>query len=767
MQHPTATSDSEAEGDRRPDASIGGPAAAASGGALPTDRPSTVAAGDPSEPAGGVPSSDASTAEAPLSDVAGASTPSTTTGAALALLAIALAGTGQFFLSRDRALALGLFDYLAGALCIAALVRWAWSGSRERSTGKVAVRETPPGIGAWIAALRQLAVEPIALARRCAAGVAGSPLRAAAVALALTLSASIYAVLVIRADAPVSYWDVFGLWLVSVGLYLAALGWGERVVRPSWWRAVASRHRVPLLDATALLALGLFLRVWRLGTWPDIIDGDEGMIGDIGRDLAVTATGNIFGSAWGHGNLYYYLVSVPYAWLDDAVTALRLPSAVGGALAVPATYLAARQLFGRQVGLVAGFLLAVSHAHIHFSRIAFCHGCDGLTAAAAMFGLARGLDRRDPGWMAVSGVVLGLAQYGYVGGRLIDVVVAVFFVAVMFSDPAYIRARLGLGAAAAGAALVTAAPILYWARYRTGDYMSRLGMVGLVQHRAEVGEPPPDLAVFATQLRDAFLALGTYPVDMYYAARIPMLDAASAALLVLGAAVAIVRWRDRLALLPLFHVFGAVAALAFVMLPNASAYRITGVLASCAILVALGLVALAEGGLRGLGLDARAPRVVVAVAALAIGAYNVNYYFRDHLVNCRYGDPRSASAALIGGFLRDRGGADTVFAATDPDFALQPFLNQVFLSNREARDLATLPPETPRPGAEGSAAFIYTLPGDTLDLAAAVGDVRPAWVVVGPTTASKLDALAAAAPGGERVTLTRCGVDLVQVLRLP
>lgn len=531
--------------------------------------------------------------------MAGASTPSTTTGAALALLAIALAGTGQFFLSRDRALALGLFDYLAGALCIAALVRWAWSGSRERSTGKVAVRETPPGIGAWIAALRQLAVEPIALARRCAAGVAGSPLRAAAVALALTLSASIYAVLVIRADAPVSYWDVFGLWLVSVGLYLAALGWGERVVRPSWWRAVASRHRVPLLDATALLALGLFLRVWRLGTWPDIIDGDEGMIGDIGRDLAVTATGNIFGSAWGHGNLYYYLVSVPYAWLDDAVTALRLPSAVGGALAVPATYLAARQLFGRQVGLVAGFLLAVSHAHIHFSRIAFCHGCDGLTAAAAMFGLARGLDRRDPGWMAVSGVVLGLAQYGYVGGRLIDVVVAVFFVAVMFSDPAYIRARLGLVAAAAGAALVTAAPILYWARYRTGDYMSRLGMVGLVQHRAEVGEPPPDLAVFATQLRDAFLALGTYPVDMYYAARIPMLDAASAALLVLGAAVAIVRWRDRLALLPLFHVFGAVAALAFVMLPNASAYRITGVLASCAILVALGLVALAEGACAG------------------------------------------------------------------------------------------------------------------------------------------------------------------------
>ncbi|MCE7938108.1 hypothetical protein DCC79_02410 [bacterium] len=715
----------------------------------------------------GAPPADAAPDPTESGSPAGPSPSPETTGAAYALLALALTATGQLFLARDRAMALGLFDYLAGALCIAAL---AWSAKARDLPALVrsmAARETPPGARGWREALGGLAVEPLVLARRWVVAVAASPLRAAAVAVSLTLAVSIYAVLVLRADGPVSYWDVFGLWLASIGLYLAAMGWGERVVRPNWWRQALRRHRTALLDVAALLALALTLRVWRLGTLPDIIDGDEGMIGDIGRDLAVTATGNIFGSAWGHGNLYYYLVSVPYAWLDDAVLALRLPSALGGALAVPATYLVARQLFGRRVGMLAGFLLAVSHAHIHFSRIAFCHGCDSLTAMVAMFGLLRGLDRRDAGWMAVSGVALGLAQYGYVGGRLIDVVVAVYLVAIALIDPGYLRSRLGLVAASFGAALVTAAPILYWARYRTGDYMSRLGMVGLVQHRAELGEPPPDLAVLATQLRDAFLALGTYPVDMYYSARIPMLDAVSATLLVLGLAVALTRWRGLRPLLPVLHVVGAVAALALVLLPNASAYRITGVLASCAILVTLAMVVLADGGLRGLGLGARAPWVATTIAALGIGAYNVNYYFRDHLVNCRYGDPRSASAALVGRLFRDRGGTDTAFAATEPDFALAPFLNQVFLSNREPRDLATLPPEVPRPGAPGSSGFVYTVPGDTLDLAAAIGDVRPAWVVVGPANAAKLDALAAAAPGGERVELARCGTVLVEAYRVP
>ena len=61
------------------------------------------------------------------------------------------------------------------------------------------------------------------------------------------------------------------------------------------------------------------------------------------------------------GPAYPYLLGGLYALTDDSRTAGRLLNAVLGALTVLLTFAIAGRLWGRRVGLVAAFFLAVFH----------------------------------------------------------------------------------------------------------------------------------------------------------------------------------------------------------------------------------------------------------------------------------------------------------------------------------------------------------------------------------------------------------------------
>jgi 4-amino-4-deoxy-L-arabinose transferase-like glycosyltransferase len=545
----------------------------------------------------------------------------------------------------------------------------------------------------------------------------------------------------------------------------------QRYIGRGRFIAELRRHRWALADAGLLLLLALALRLPALATWPDVLSGDEGMVANIARDLMASRLGNVFGSSWAHSTLYYYTLGVSLQTFADPVLGLRLTGALGGALAVPATYLAGRQLFDRRVGLVAGVLLAASHMHIHLSRIPFWHASDALTAAVAMFGLARGLARRDPAWMAVSGVALGLAQYGYVGGRLIDLVVVVYLGLLILIHPRFIRDRLGTLAAMAGAALIVAAPMMYWALFRTGDYFARINSVGLLQtsslaeRAASAGVTPWQIVL--NQWRDAWMAVVAYPAAMFYDAHIAMLDSLWAAFLVLGFIVALWRWRDWRMLLPVLQLVGGLALLAFALVPGVAVYRASGILAACAILAGVAVVVLVQAGFDGLQLGQRTPWVVGLILVVMIAGYNLNYYFREHLPNCRYMDQATGNASVVADFIRRRTGTDTVFAQTEADYRLDSYPSVLFLTRRQPVALASMPPDTPAPGATGSAERIYLISRDAPDLLGAIGPVRPAWVVVGPTSVAALDGLERVVPGGERVALERCGQSVAEAYRLP
>lgn len=708
-----------------------------------------------------------------------------TAGAALALIAASLALVGQFLLARTHLLRAGVASYLFAFAAFFWLAELRLIGAAQAQWERVL---GPPWIepdSGWRAFWRRRTWrvgEAVGLTRRAARharrAVARAPLRAALILLAFALSAAVVAVLRYRADGALAYWDLLGLWLLAIALYLVAIIQPQAFLRRSWLATWPRAHRQVLLDAGLLWLAALVLRVPGLGQWPDVINGDEGIVGIMARGIATG--GSAFGTDFAYGSLYYLIRSPLVVAFGSGIVQLRLVDAVGGALAAPAMYLAGRQLFGRRTGLIAGILLAALHMHIHLSRIALGHAVDATLTAVVIFTFMRGLDRRDAGWMALAGVGLGLSQYGYVGGRLLGLVFGVYVIALALVQPGYVARAWRLVATAFGAALITALPMIRWAIDRPGDYMARVEGVGYVQSGglATAVELTGDSGwlVMARQVRDAFLSIVVYPANAFYEARIPLLNLGLAALFVLGLGYAVWRVRDRRNLLLVLEVVAALAVLALGQNATIAVYRVAGVMPVFILLAAMALQLLAEGALAGLGYRRWLPGVVMASVVAVLVTYDVSYYFGEHLPNCRYTDDRSAAVSVAAGYIGRLPPDTTVLALTRPYMLIGAYPSLEYLSRRQEHNLEPPNPDVPAPGEPGSAAHVYSVPDGTGDLASLVRRASQAAqsrgaggglvVIAVPERAGELDRLQSVLPGGERLKLEWCGGVGMEAYRL-
>lgn len=87
--------------------------------------------------------------------------------------------------------------------------------------------------------------------------------------------------------------------------------------------------------------------------------------------------------------LYFTLEHVVTAVLGDSETALRLPSAVAGVLAVPLLHALLARLFDRTTGLLGAGLLAVSPFHLHYAQEARMYALLALLCLASAYLLVR------------------------------------------------------------------------------------------------------------------------------------------------------------------------------------------------------------------------------------------------------------------------------------------------------------------------------------------------------------------------------------------
>jgi mannosyltransferase len=145
-----------------------------------------------------------------------------------------------------------------------------------------------------------------------------------------------------------------------------------------------SATHITLLFLAIILALGTFLRLYRIGENGLWID--EAFSIWMGRQ-PVGEMLNWLVRIDQHPPLYYLLLHL-WMRLGKGEAIVRALSALCSTLTIPAIYFLGRRLAGRRLGLLAALILAVSPFHVHLAQEARMYSLLALNASLALYALA-------------------------------------------------------------------------------------------------------------------------------------------------------------------------------------------------------------------------------------------------------------------------------------------------------------------------------------------------------------------------------------------
>jgi 4-amino-4-deoxy-L-arabinose transferase-like glycosyltransferase len=303
------------------------------------------------------------------------------------------------------------------------------------------------------------------------------------------------------------------------------------------------RPRSRLLLFLLILALGIFARTWELRSLPPGLNEDEASSGVDAFSLyrfGVDRNGisfPVFMTSWGSGQnaLPAYLM-IPFIALGGlSPFTIRLPAWIGGILTLPLVYFVGKRAAGRDFGLWAMFLLAISPWHILISRWGFEGNLLPFIFSAAVLCLLKSTE--EPRWFIAGMLLLGLCLYTY--GPAYAVVPLFLLVAV----PILVATRklppqvvlIGLGVLALAAipiALFLAVNTFHWSSIHLGPItiprlpsqpryqaISAIFQSGLAQN---LFQNLKDLASLLWQQEDGFFFNTVRPYGYFYTYTLPL-----------------------------------------------------------------------------------------------------------------------------------------------------------------------------------------------------------------------------------------------------
>lgn len=139
--------------------------------------------------------------------------------------------------------------------------------------------------------------------------------------------------------------------------------------------------------------------------------------------------------------------------------AVRFPSAVAGALAIPLIYLLGRRVAGKTTGLVAALLLAINPYHVWYSQEAKMYAFVVVLAILSSLALVEALNRNTLRHWIIYVVVTSIMFYTHVTTVLVFVAQVIFVLATLASW----RDRLKPWLVAVAALTLPYIPIAIWA----------------------------------------------------------------------------------------------------------------------------------------------------------------------------------------------------------------------------------------------------------------------------------------------------------------
>ncbi len=375
------------------------------------------------------------------------------------------------------------------------------------------------------------------------------------------------------------------LWLGSILLVAGAALWHDRRLRRrigAWDPPAAARARwIDIGMVCAITLLALVLRTVDLRGMPPVVHGDEGEVGMLAlRVLGVTGEEPlpIFASTiFGHNPAGFPYLSAPFiALFGRNEVGLRMLAAICGAASASFLYLIGRRGWGVLAGAAAAWLLAVSHFHIHYSRIAvpnianaffvvllvwilfraYQRNARFLAHAPAAEAGGQGAVRTRLGTLRLAapvadfvgiGLVIGFSQYVYHGSRLLLLIAAFAFLYLLWLR----KATLLQIVVACLVVLVVFAPLGTFFLGHWEEFVGRSEDVFIFTQRNLQNAMGPD-ATFANDLLPYLGHQFTTTLEFitgggdrssFYVAELPIFDPITLVLLWLGFGAVLVRIR--------------------------------------------------------------------------------------------------------------------------------------------------------------------------------------------------------------------------------
>jgi hypothetical protein len=414
--------------------------------------------------------------------------------------------------------------------------------------------------------------------------------------------------------------------------------------------------RWEIIALLGLIFIGLLARAVFVHRIPQNFGGDEGEMGMMARLVLQGELRNPFITGWlSHPTLWFFMQAVSLRVFGDSIFGLRMLSALLGAATIPALYVFARPHYGRVVALAAAALLTAYHFHIHYSRLALNNIVDPLIALLAFAAFFHAYRTRSLFGFALAGVLMGIGQHFYMGGRLTPILLLALFAHQALLDWLQLwRVRWGLALFALGF-ILGFGPLLRFFLTHPADFNARLAVVGIFQtgwfddRRAE---GMSTFTILLDQVRASFGAFIFQPDrSAFYDPHMPLLDRSSSVLFVLGIALTISSWRQAESILLVIWIVGAaVFGGVLLTLPPFSARYVITIPAIC-LLIAIALDRLGATLCWALSLKSRLGYGFGAAAVLLLALWNLNFYFREYTPRYTYGWLNTEVATAMGNYV--------------------------------------------------------------------------------------------------------------------
>ncbi len=405
-----------------------------------------------------------------------------------------------------------------------------------------------------------------------------------------------------------------------------------------------------------LAAVALAARLIQLDQVPYTVSGDEGSVGLMAWDYETSVRNNYFIMGWfSFPALQFWPASLMQEIFGRSVLAMRIPSAIGGALSVLAVYWSARLMFGRLTGVIAALFLAFFHYHLLFSRIALTNVWDGFFLMLMIVSLWSAWQENRRLAFLSAGLAIGLGQFFYTTAHLLPAY-ALLWLLILYKS----RPKTGRLPGIACAILVTAVVVLPLALFyfqNPNELSAPLNRVSILKgdwiRDTSLTTGDSVFMIFAKQFWQTIQGFTASPILGVYSPGRPMLLVLPATLFIAGLILTLLRIKQPQYNILLIALVGPVLASTFSVGPP-NAQRLLLAAPIVAIVIALPLQEIHQqiNAARAQYHSIYAAAAIVFM--LLVGYFEVRF-FQQAMAEGRYSDSKSRIAREIGETLRQQG----------------------------------------------------------------------------------------------------------------